>query len=245
MIEQNLEEETGGGRASEQADILISGKGLTRYYRRGAETVKALDGIDISIKRGEMVAFVGPSGAGKTTLMNILSCLDRPTGGSLYLGTTGLTGMDEEKLAIIRRENMGFVFQRFYLIPTLTVRENIEMPLTFARKPAEREKIDRILEMTGLSDRAGHLPRELSGGQMQRVAIARALVNNPTLILADEPTGNLDSRTSEEIISLMRSLVKEKHITVILCTHDMTIAGTCDRVVYILDGKIEKIAQPQ
>lgn len=219
---------------------VLAGKNLKRYYRRGSETVKALDGVDIEIKKGETIAVVGPSGAGKTTLMNILSCLDQPTDGEVFVNGKPVTGMDEDKLAEVRRNSMGFIFQRFYLVPTLTVRENIEMPLIFARKPVDKKFTDEILRTVGLSDRANHLPRELSGGQMQRVAVARALIGKPSIVVADEPTGNLDSKNSNEIISLLESLSKEKDITVIFSTHDMNIAKRCDRIIYILDGKIER-----
>ncbi len=219
---------------------VLAGKNLKRHYKRGSETVKALDGVDIEITKGETVAVVGPSGAGKTTLMNILSCLDQPTDGEVFVRGKKVTGLDEDKLAEVRRNNMGFIFQRFYLIPTLTVRENIEMPLIFAKKAVDRKFTDEIIQTVGLSDRANHLPRELSGGQMQRVAVARALIGKPSIIVADEPTGNLDSKNSNEIISLLESLSIEKDITVIFSTHDMSIAKRCDRIIYILDGKIEK-----
>lgn len=219
---------------------VLAGRNLKRYYIRGSETVKALDGVDIEIKKGETVAVVGPSGAGKTTLVNILSCLDQPTEGEVFVNDKKVKDMSEDQLAEIRRNNMGFIFQRFYLIPTLTVRENIEMPLIFAGKPSDKKFTDEILQIVGLSDRANHLPRELSGGQMQRVAVARALIGRPSIVMADEPTGNLDSKNSDEIISLLESLSKEKEITVIFSTHDMNIAERCDRIIYILDGKIDK-----
>jgi putative ABC transport system ATP-binding protein len=218
--------------------VLLKGTGLKRYYLRGAEIVKALDGVDIEIKKGEMVAVVGTSGAGKTTLMNILSCLDKPTEGKLYIKGMDVSDLNQEKLTDIRRENMGFVFQRFYLIPTLTVKENVEIPLLFFKKNKPENNTDKILEMVGLSDRAGHLPRELSGGQMQRAAIARALAGNPSILLADEPTGNLDSKNTDEIINVFRTLVSDKNITVIISTHDMSIAEKCDRIIRVVDGKI-------
>ena len=185
---------------------------MKRYYLRGVEVVKALDGVDIEIKKGEMVAVVGTSGAGETTLMNILSCLDKPTGGKLHINGNDVSDLNQEELTDIRRENMGFVFQRFHLIPTLTVRENVEIPLLFFKKNKPENNTDKILEMVGLSDRAGHLPRELSGGQMQRAAIARALTGNPSILLADEPTGNLDSKNTVDIINVFRNLVVENNI---------------------------------
>ena len=222
-----------------QNDIILKGQGLKRYYQRGVETVKALDGVDIEIRKGEMVAVVGTSGAGKTTLVNILSCLDKPTEGKLYINGEDVSDFDQEKLTQIRRKNMGFVFQRFYLIPTLTVRENVGMPLVFYKNNSPNNNIDRILDSVGLSDRANHLPRELSGGQMQRVAVARALVGNPSIILADEPTGNLDSRNTDDIIDIFRSLTAGNGITIIISTHDMNIAKKCDRIIHVVDGKIK------
>jgi putative ABC transport system ATP-binding protein len=219
--------------------VLLKGTGLKKYYQRGVETVKALDGIDVEIRKGEMVAVVGTSGAGKTTLVNILSCLDKPTAGKLFVKGEDVSDFSEDKLTEIRRENMGFVFQRFYLIPTLTVRENVEMPLVFFRNNKPDNQVERVLESVGLSDRANHLPRELSGGQMQRVAVARALIGNPSIILADEPTGNLDSKNTDDIINVFRTLSRDKNITVIISTHDMSIAEKCDRIIRVVDGKID------
>ena len=240
MIKNNVNRDSGKHVLDTDKTPVLKGLGLKRYYSRGSETVRALDGVDIEIGKGEIIAVVGPSGSGKTTLMNILSCLDQPTEGNVYIKDRLLTGLDEDRLAEIRRENMGFIFQRFYLVPTLTVRENIEMPLIFAGKPADKKFTDEIMKTVGILDRAGHLPRELSGGQMQRVAVARALIGSPSIVIADEPTGNLDSKNSAEIVALLESLSKKNGITVIISTHDMNIAKRCDRIIYLLDGKIEK-----
>src|ERR1051325_1831395 len=172
-------------------DVIIEGHGLKRYYERGSETVKALDGVDISILAGEIVAILGPSGCGKTTLINILSCLDAPTECKVVVAGKDVSGLSEEKLVEVRRGVLGFVFQNFSLIPTLTVTENVELPLMFLNRRNDPRETRRILEAVGLGDRAEHLPRELSGGQMQRVAIARALIVGPQILVADEPTGNL------------------------------------------------------
>src|SRR4051794_15659244 len=181
-------------------EILIEAHGLKRYYHRGSETVKALDGVDITIRRGEIVSVLGPSGSGKTTLINILSCLDAPTEGTMTVGGKSVAGLSEDQLVEVRRGLLGFVFQQFSLIPTLTVTENIELPLTFLNRHPDRAKTQAVIDAVGLGNRASHLPRELSGGQMQRVAIARALIVEPKILVADEPTGNLDKATGESII---------------------------------------------
>jgi ABC-type lipoprotein export system ATPase subunit len=175
------------------SDIVIEARGLKRYYHRGSETVKALDGVDLSIRAGEIVSILGPSGSGKTTLINLLSCLDAPTEGELLVAGRSVAGLAEDELVEVRRGVLGFVFQQFALLPTLTVTENVELPLTFLERRVDPAKTRAILERVGLADRADHLPRELSGGQMQRVAIARALIAEPKILVADEPTGNLDT----------------------------------------------------
>ena len=184
-------------------NVIIEGKGLKRYYRRGSETVKALDGVDIVIREGEMVSILGPSGSGKTTLINLLSCLDAPTEGTLTVAGKSVAGLAEDELVEVRRGVLGFVFQQFHLLPTLTVTENVELPLTFLGRNPDRKRTQEVLAMVGLSDRAGHLPNELSGGQMQRVAIARALMIEPKILVADEPTGNLDKKAGEAIFQLV------------------------------------------
>jgi putative ABC transport system ATP-binding protein len=219
-------------------DIIIEAHGLKRYYRRGSEVVKALDGVDISIRQGEIVAILGPSGSGKTTLLNLLSGLDAPTEGTLRIAGKSVTGLSEEELVEIRRGNLGFVFQQFSLLPTLTVTENVELPLMFLNQRADPQKTAEILKAVGLSDRAAHLPRELSGGQMQRVAIARALIVEPKILVADEPTGNLDRRTGQSIIQLFKRLAAETGLAILLTTHNAVFGHEADRVITLEDGRI-------
>lgn len=218
--------------------LIIRGRGLRRYYQRGVETVKALDGVDLDIHTGEMVSIVGPSGSGKTTLVNLLSCLDAPTAGELNLNGKSIAGLAEDHLAGLRRGQLGFIFQKFHLIPTLTVAENVELPLMFLHHPANRKATLDVLTSVGLANRADHLPKELSGGEMQRVAVARALITNPKVIIADEPTGNLDKATGEAIFTLLRNLVHEHGLTVIITTHNLALAYQADRIITLEDGKI-------
>jgi len=220
------------------SEIVIEARGLKRYYHRGSETVKALDGVDVSIRAGEIVAILGPSGSGKTTLINLLSCLDAPTGGELFVGGRSVAGLSEEQLVEVRRGVIGFVFQQFALLPTLTVTENVELPLMFLERKVDSRRTLEILDRVGLRDRAGHLPRELSGGQMQRVAIARALMADPKILVADEPTGNLDSATGQSIIELFQRLVREQGLAIILTTHNSAFGYEADRVITLQDGKI-------
>ncbi|HKE26577.1 MAG TPA: ABC transporter ATP-binding protein [Bryobacteraceae bacterium] len=221
-------------------DIVIEGRGLKRYYRRGSETVKALDGVDISIRAGEIVSILGPSGSGKTTLINVLSCLDAPTEGTLLVAGKSVAGLPEEKLVEVRRGTLGFVFQQFALLPTLTVIENVELPLTFLDRRVDRQRTLHILDTVGLMDRASHLPRELSGGQMQRVAIARALIGEPRILVADEPTGNLDTKTGEAIIDLFKLLAHEEGIAILLTTHNPAFGYEAGRIITLSDGRIVK-----
>jgi putative ABC transport system ATP-binding protein len=221
-------------------EIIIEAKGLTRHYRRGSETVRALDAVDLTIRRGEIVAILGPSGSGKTTLINLLSCLDAPTAGTLTVGGKPVAGLSEDELVEVRRGLLGFVFQNFSLLPTLTVTENVELPLTFLGLRPDRERTREILESVGLSDRGEHLPRELSGGQMQRVAIARALVANPRILVADEPTGNLDKATGESIIALFKRLAAEQGLTILLTTHNPAFGYEAHRAITLEDGRIVK-----
>lgn len=220
--------------------MMIEGHGLKRYYHRGIETVKALDGVDISIKQGEMVSILGPSGSGKTTLINLLSCLDAPTEGTLFVDGKSVAGLSEDQLVEVRRGTLGFVFQQFHLLPTLTVTENVELPLLFLGRKPEAARTREVLAMVGLGDRAGHRPSELSGGQMQRVAIARALIMDSKILVADEPTGNLDKASGEAIFQLFRKLVKEKGLTIIITTHNTVFGYEADRVITLEDGKIVK-----
>lgn len=219
-------------------EVLISGRNLTRHYPRGSETVRALDGVDLDIRAGESVCILGPSGSGKTTLVNLLSALDAPTSGTLTIGGRRVDGLREHELVQVRRGLLGFVFQQFHLIPTLTVAENIALPLMFLGRQAEPAEISRVLAAVGLADRAGHLPRELSGGQMQRVAIGRALAVRPRVLIADEPTGNLDSHTGEAIFELFRRAVREEGVALVLTTHNLALARRCDRVLNLADGNL-------
>jgi len=218
---------------------IIEAHGLKRYYHRGAETVKALDGVDFSILPGEMVSILGPSGSGKTTLINLLSCLDAPTEGSLTVAGKQVAGLSEDQLVEVRRGVLGFIFQQFHLLPTLTVTENIELPLAFLGRKPDPKHTKEVLEMVGLSDRANHLPKELSGGQMQRVAIARALMIEPKILVADEPTGNLDRATGESIFALFKSLAQQG-LAIIITTHNMAFGYEADRVITLEDGRILK-----
>ncbi len=220
---------------------MIKTTGITRMYQMGSETVHALSGVDIEINKGEYVAFMGPSGSGKSTLMNIIGCLDTPTAGTYILNNNDVSHLTENELAEIRNREIGFVFQTFNLLPRATALENVALPLIYAGYgKSEREEMAlQTLENVGLGDRATHRPNELSGGQRQRVAIARALVNNPSIILADEPTGNLDSKTSYDIMDLFQKL-HDAGNTIIMVTHEEDIAGYAHRIIRLRDGLIEK-----
>jgi putative ABC transport system ATP-binding protein len=219
---------------------LISLKDVNKTYQSGKVKVEALKNIDLDVKRGEFIAIVGPSGSGKSTLMNIIGCLDMPSSGEYFLDSQPVAKMTIHQLASIRNSRIGFIFQNFNLLPYATAFENIELPLIFAGKPGpyRKEKIMENLSMVGLADRAHHKPTELSGGEMQRVAIARALANDPDIILADEPTGNLDSHSGGEIIAIFERL-NELGRSVVTITHDMNIASRCHRIIRIKDGLIE------
>ncbi len=223
---------------------LVSLSGITKYYDSGKVKVRALRGIYMDIKRGEFVAIIGPSGSGKSTLMNIIGCLDMPTTGTYLLDNEPVANMGIHQLAAIRNKKIGFIFQNFNLLPYATAYENVELPMIFAGTPGNirKEKIMRNLSMVGLADRAEHKPTELSGGEMQRVAIARALANDPEIILADEPTGNLDSRSGGEIIDIFHGL-NEQGRSVVTITHDMSIAENCHRIIRLKDGSIESEAR--
>lgn len=221
-------------------DKVISLKGISRHYRVGTELVKALDSIDLDINRNEYVALMGPSGSGKSTLMNLLGCLDTPTGGSYFLNGNDASRMNDNELADIRNKEIGFIFQTFNLLPRSTALENVMLPLVYAgvNKQDRIEIAEKVLADVQLSDRMKHRPNELSGGQRQRVAIARALVNKPSIILADEPTGNLDSKTSVEIMALLEAIHKLGN-TIIVVTHEEDIAKHANRIVRLRDGNIE------
>ncbi len=221
---------------------MIEVSELTKIYRLGSVEVPALQGVSFRIERGEVVAIMGASGSGKSTLMNILGCLDLPTSGQYLLDGKSIAGMDEDELADIRNQKIGFVFQQFNLLPRITVQRNAELPLMYNGGKSNSEihaRSKEILASVGLADRMNHRPTELSGGQQQRVAIARALINQPDLILADEPTGNLDSHTGEEIMNLLLGLNQEHGMTLIIVTHDPTIAARTQRIIRLKDGLIE------
>lgn len=213
---------------------------LCKTYGKGDTMVKALDNVSFSVEKGEFVAIIGPSGSGKSTLLHILGGVDVPTKGSVVINQTDISNLDETALAIFRRRQIGLIYQFYNLIPILTVQENLTLPLLLdGRKPDEKQ-ISTLVKRLGLEHRLDHLPNQLSGGQQQRVSIGRALVNNPALMLADEPTGNLDSENSKEIISLLRQFNKDFNQTVIIITHDEKIANSADRVITIEDGKITR-----
>ncbi|MEE9554464.1 MAG: ABC transporter ATP-binding protein [candidate division Zixibacteria bacterium] len=219
---------------------LISFSGITKFYDTGRVKVRALKGIYLDIKRGEFVGVMGPSGSGKSTLMNIMGCLDTPSSGDYALDGHPVADLNIHQLASIRNKKIGFIFQNFNLLPYATAYENVELPLIFAGLPGQirKEKVMHNLSLVGLADRADHKPTELSGGEMQRVAIARAMANDPEVILADEPTGNLDSKSGNEIISIFEDLNKAGK-SVVMITHDSNIAERCHRIIRIKDGLIE------
>ena len=222
-------------------DAVIVTRNLERQYVMGSEIVHALRGVDVTIRRGEFVAIMGPSGSGKSTLMNLIGCLDTPTHGEYWLNGHRVSELHDDALALIRNKEIGFVFQTFNLLPRATALQNVELPLVYAGIPAKERKAlaEEALGRVKLAERMGHRPNELSGGQRQRVAIARALVNKPSILLADEPTGNLDSTTSEEIIKLFKELHTQGQ-TIVLVTHEHDIAANARRQVVIRDGKIDR-----
>lgn len=216
---------------------------LSKIYGTGENAVHALNDVNISIERGEFVAICGASGSGKSTLLNLLGAVDRPSSGRVIIDGADITSKSEEQLAAFRRRRIGFVFQFFNLIPVLTVEENIAVPIMLDGKQPDKRAIAAALKLIGLTDKRDKLPGQLSGGQQQRVAIARAMIHKPALILADEPTGNLDSRTSREIVALMRQSVNESGQTLVLITHDPQVAAQADRVIHIRDGRTEERAK--
>ncbi|MFA5868344.1 MAG: ABC transporter ATP-binding protein [Candidatus Bathyarchaeia archaeon] len=224
-------------------DTVIELKGLKRLYTVGGEDVKALDGVDLEIGRGEYVSLVGPSGSGKTTLFNMIGGLDRPTGGSVHIDGVDISRLDAYELAWLRCRRIGYIFQNFNLITVLTALENVALPTVFAGTPREEglRKAGKLLKMVGLGERLNHKPTQLSAGQQQRVAIARALANDPAIILADEPTGNLDLNTGTEIIDILHGLNKNRGLTLVAATHDLKMIKASDRVVWLRDGRVERI----
>jgi putative ABC transport system ATP-binding protein len=224
-------------------DMIIELEDLARYYTVGGEVIRALDGVNLQIGRGEYLSIVGPSGSGKTTLFNLIGGLDRPTRGRVYIDGVDISRLDAYELAWLRCRKIGYIFQTFNLIPVLTALENVALPTVFAGVPRDEglRRAEKLLTSVGLGDRLHHRPSELSAGQQQRVAIARAMANDPAIILADEPTGNLDLNTGMEIISLLQGLNRTRGMTLISATHDLKMIRASDRIVYIRDGRIERI----
>ncbi|MFZ1376942.1 MAG: ABC transporter ATP-binding protein [Geothrix sp.] len=221
--------------------IALEARDLTRIYGRGSEEVRALDGVSLQIRKGEFVSFMGPSGSGKTTLVNLLGCLENPTSGELDLAGRRIFGnsevLGERDLTRIRRELFGYIFQNFYLIPTLTVRENVALPLAFYRKPGVEGEVESLLGLLGMEQRMNHLPGQISGGEMQRVAIARALVNRPEILLADEPTGNLDTTRTGEIGEILQQLNRSTGLTILMVTHNPDLGRLGGRHIEMRDGR--------
>lgn len=213
---------------------------VSKIYGKGEISVKALDDVSFSVEQGQFVAIIGPSGSGKSTLLHILGGVDTPTKGKVYVDGNDMYTLNESALAIFRRRQIGLIYQFYNLIPVLNVEENITLPLLLDHRKVEQKNLDELVDILGLSTRLSHLPNELSGGQQQRVSIARALIASPTLVLADEPTGNLDRKNSEEIVALLKQLHKEKNQTLIIITHDESIALQADRIISIEDGRIVK-----
>jgi putative ABC transport system ATP-binding protein len=220
------------------ASVAVAADNLVRRYGEGDSVVEAVGGVSLEVPAGQFTAIMGPSGSGKSTLMHLLAGLDRPTEGTVEIGGQDITTMGDKKLTLLRRKHIGFVFQAFNLVPTLTAEENVTLPLAIAGKKINRSWVDAVMERVGLDDRRSHRPAEMSGGQQQRVAVARALVAEPTVLFADEPTGNLDSRTSAEVLGLLRDAVTAYGQTTVMVTHDAHAAAVADRVLFIADGRL-------
>ena len=218
--------------------IILEAKAVKKYYGKGNNVIKAVDGLDLSVEEGEFVAIIGTSGSGKTTLLHMMGGLDRPTTGEIFIDNRDIYAMNDENLAIFRRRKVGFVFQSYNLIPVLNIWENITLPIELDAKVVDKTFIIELMKILNISDKKKSLPNQLSGGQQQRVAIARALATRPSIILADEPTGNLDSNTSLEVINLLKQSVKKYHQTLVMITHNETLAQMADRKVRIEDGKM-------
>ena len=217
---------------------LIKTEKLNKTYGKGDSAVVAVNNIDLTINKGQFTAIVGTSGSGKSTLMHLLGGVDNPTSGKVYIEGEDIFALKDEKRSIFRRRRIGFIFQEYNLIPILTVEENIVMPVLLDGNKVDKKEVDELLERLGLADRRNHLPSQLSGGQQQRVAIGRAIINRPSIILADEPTGNLDKRNSEEVINMMFEAVRDRNETLVIVTHEMDIAAMADRIIHLEDGTI-------
>ena len=220
--------------------VVVQARELERQYGEGATAVHALRGVSIDVQRGQLVAVMGPSGSGKSTLMHILAGLDKPTSGTVTIAGTEITELDDNDMTRLRRDHIGFVFQFFNLLPMLTAEENVVLPISIAGEKPDRDWLEQLLDKTGLADRRTHRPSALSGGQQQRVAIARALVNRPTILFADEPTGNLDSKTGGEILELLRDSARDYRQTIVMVTHEARAASIADRIMFLADGLIVK-----
>lgn len=227
-------------KIGEKTMEILRVENLSKSYGKGETEVKALDNVSFSVEKGEFVAIVGPSGSGKSTMLHMLGGVDRPTSGKVYIDSTDIYTLNNDNLAIFRRRQIGLIYQFYNLIPILNVEENISLPVLLDGKEVEKERLAEIMETLGLKNRLKHLPNQLSGGQQQRVSIGRSLINNPAIILADEPTGNLDSKNSKEILELLKFSNKKYNQTLIMITHDPNIALEADRVITIEDGKIAK-----
>lgn len=217
---------------------ILKARQIKKYYGKNENLTKALDGVDLNINQGEFVAIIGASGSGKSTLLNMIGGLDNPTSGEVQIGGKEIGNMNADKLTVFRRRNMGFIFQNYNLIPVLNVLENITLPIELDGKSPDESFITEIIDILGLKEKIYKMPSQLSGGQQQRVAIARALASKPSIILADEPTGNLDSVTSEEVLDLMKKMSEQFHQTIVMITHDPNIASKADRTIKISDGKV-------
>ena len=217
---------------------ILKVENLTKIYGKDEATVVALDNVSFSVEKGEFVAIIGASGSGKSTLLHLLGGVDRPTSGKVYIDGKDIFSFDDEKLAIFRRRQVGLVYQFYNLIPVLNIEENITLPLSLDGRKVEQDQIESMLDELGLKERRNHLPNELSGGQQQRTSIGRALITRPTIVLADEPTGNLDTKSSDEVVALLKKTNKEMKQTIIMITHNMEIAKMADRVIKIADGRI-------
>jgi len=240
MADQLERERAGTPAAGPPGPGVVVARDVTRRYGEGATAVDALRGVSLDVDRGQLVTVMGPSGSGKSTLMHALAGLDKPTGGTITIAGTEITGLDDDKLTHLRRKHIGFVFQFFNLLPMLTAEENVLLPLSIADETVDRTWLEELLAKIGLAERSGHRPAELSGGEQQRVAIARALITRPTILFADEPTGNLDSRTGGEILDLLRGSVDAYGQTIVMVTHDARAASIADRILFLADGLIVK-----
>ena len=235
---RNKNEKYFSKEATMNSDIILQARGLKKYYGRGETEVRALDNVDLDIERGKFTAIIGTSGSGKSTLLNMLGVLDVPSAGSILVDHTELAKLNSEEATVFRRKQIGFVFQNYNLVPVLSVWENIILPISLDGRRPDRKFVMKIVQLLGLEKKLDSLPNQLSGGQQQRVAIARALASKPSIILADEPTGNLDTRTSDDVIGLLKMTSREFHQTIVMITHNPEIARMADRVIHIEDGHI-------